>query len=352
MAGLARTVLDVDGPIAGTDDVLDDLGGTSLALFQLLTAIEQEFSCRIEIGRVLDDTTVAGLAALVAPRADGPALGSPPGAGAGQPVYMIHAYLGTALNYRRLGPYMGRGRPLVGIQVQEFEGGSGSIRTSIEEMADEAVDQILARQPSGPFVLGGHSAGGLVAYEAARRLVADGHDVPLVVLLDTPVPRSSLHFLWAEAVLNWPDVRAADSAERIQQVRGALLRRFGHLRRRPDPDRVRDAIARSYRAINMAVKHYQPGPYAGDVAVLRTRQGAAMSFGRADLGWGSLVRGRVVTSEIPGLHNTMLEGPQLEVVGRRLDGFVAGIGLPACTDEVARPPLGRRPAITGRRRSA
>lgn len=360
VAGLARTVLDFDGAITGDDDVLDDLGGTSLALFQLLTAIEQEFSCRIEIGRILADTTVAGLAALVAPAAPGsapaPLVGTGTRAGTGtgtrQPVYMIHAYLGTALNYRRLGPFMGRDRPLIGIQVQEFDGGTGTIRTTIEAMADEAVVQILARQAHGPFVLGGHSAGGLVAYEAARRLVDLGHRVPLVVLLDSPVPRSSLHYLWAEAVLNWPDVRSADTAERLQQLRGALFRRFGHLRRHPDPDRVRASITRSYRAINLAVKRYQPGPYAGDVAVLRTRQGAAMAFGKTDLGWGTLVQGRVVADEIPGLHNTILEGPQLAVVGRRLDQLVAGIDRadpPAGTPDGS--PLRRRPTAAGRRRT-
>jgi amino acid adenylation domain-containing protein len=353
VARLARAVLDIDGAITGDDDVLEDLGGTSLALFQLLTAIEQEFSCRIEIGRILSDTTIAGLAALVAAGAGERALPPPADAPSGQPVYMIHAYLGTALNYRRLGPFLGRDRSLVGIQVQRFDGGTGTIRTSIEEMADDAIDQILARQAVGPYVLGGHSAGGLVAYEASRRLAAAGHRVSLVILLDTPVPRSSLHYLWAEAVLNWPDVRAADTAERIQQVRGALFRRFGHLGRGPDPDRVRGAITRSYRAINLAVKHYHPRPYAGDVAVMRTRQGATMALGQPDLGWGDLVQGSVLVSEIPGLHNTILEGPQLEVVGHRIDELVAAVGWPSPPGEVRRPPrLRSRPATAGRRRTA
>ena len=109
-------------------------------------------------------------------------------------------------------------------------------------------------------MLGGHLADGLVAYEVARLLSAAGDAVPLVVLLDSPVPRSSLHYLWAEAALNWPDIRVADATERIQQVRGALFRRFGHLRLHPDPDRVRAAITHSYRAINLAVKRYHPGP--------------------------------------------------------------------------------------------
>ena len=40
----------------------------------------------------------------------------------------------------------------------------------------------------------GYSAGGLVALETARRLAAAGHDVPLVVLLDTYPSRETWPF--------------------------------------------------------------------------------------------------------------------------------------------------------------
>ncbi len=186
-------------------------------------------------------------------------------------------------------------------------------------MAEEATEQILRLQPAGPYVVGGHSAGGLVAYEAARRLVDSGEEVSLVVLIDSPVPRSSLHYLWAEAVLNWPDIRVADAAERMRRLRAVIDSRRARFRRNPPSDRVSGAILRSHRASNLAVMHYQPGPYTGDVAVLRTRQGATMAVGKSDLGWGSVVTGQVTSIEIPGLHNTIFEEPQLGIVGGRLD---------------------------------
>ncbi len=43
-------------------------------------------------------------------------------------------------------------------------------------------------QPQGPYLLGGFSGGGLIAWEIARQLEAAGEAVPLLVLLDTPVP--------------------------------------------------------------------------------------------------------------------------------------------------------------------
>ena len=326
VARLAERILDEAGPVRADDDFLDDLGGSSLALFQLLTAMEEEFSCHLEIGRILEDTSIGGLAALVGSETDDPTYLSVNGDGVKRPICMIHAYLGTALRYRRLGQHLSHDRPLLGIQVQEFDSLTKPTRNTVAQMADEAVAQIRALQPAGPYVVGGHSAGGLVAYEAARRLVGSDEQVPLVVLIDSPVPRSPFHYLWAEAVLNWPDVRMADATQRLRRFLALVDSRRSRYRRSPGSDLVRGAITRSHRASNLAVMHYHPGPYAGDVAVMRTRQGAAMALGRSDLGWRSVVTGRVTCTEIPGLHNTIFEEPQLGFVGRHLNTLVDHAG--------------------------
>ena len=72
VAALARQVLGVTGAISARHDFLDDLGGTSLSMIGLLSAMETEFSCRIPVRRALEDTTIAGLAALVSDGAEQP----------------------------------------------------------------------------------------------------------------------------------------------------------------------------------------------------------------------------------------------------------------------------------------
>jgi amino acid adenylation domain-containing protein len=329
VARLARAVIGFDGTITGADDFFDDLGGSSLGLFQLLSSMEKELHCTIEIGRVLEDTTIAGLAAMVGAVADGtedePLHLSVNGDGDRLPIYMIHAYLGTALRYRRLGQYLPADRPLVGIQVQAFDGESVATRTTVDQLATEAVVQIRALQAHGPYVVGGHSAGGLVAFETARRLAAEGEEIPLVVLLDSPVPRSSLHYLWAESVMNWPDIRAASFAERRRRLLGVVTRRRGKLGGSTGEDRVDATITASYRSSNQAVKHYRPGPYDGDVAVMRTKQGMSMAVGKGDLGWAPFVSGTLTTTEIPGLHNTIFEDPQLEIIGSKLSALLDSV---------------------------
>ena len=59
---------------------------------------------------------------------------------------------------------------------------------TIADEADEHIKTILARQPHGPYMLGGCSASGIVAYEIAQRLHARGHQVGLLVLFDAPNP--------------------------------------------------------------------------------------------------------------------------------------------------------------------
>ncbi len=61
--------------------------------------------------------------------------------------------------------------------------------STIEELAAHCVDALVAVQPSGPYLLGGWSLGGVLAFEAARQLEARGASVELVALFDSPTAR-------------------------------------------------------------------------------------------------------------------------------------------------------------------
>ncbi|KAF8428551.1 conidial pigment polyketide synthase PksP/Alb1 [Tirmania nivea] len=50
------------------------------------------------------------------------------------------------------------------------------------------VDEILRRQPTGPYHLGGWSAGGVCAYDTAQYLTSNGAKVERLVFLDSPCP--------------------------------------------------------------------------------------------------------------------------------------------------------------------
>ena len=60
--------------------------------------------------------------------------------------------------------------------------------SSVSAVASLYIDEILRRQPDGPYYLGGWSGGGVWAYEATLQLQALGKQVERLVLLDTPCP--------------------------------------------------------------------------------------------------------------------------------------------------------------------
>ncbi|KAF2129822.1 polyketide synthase-like protein [Dothidotthia symphoricarpi CBS 119687] len=58
----------------------------------------------------------------------------------------------------------------------------------VEGVAQLYLQEIKRRQPTGPYLVGGWSAGGVMAYEVARLLVNSGDKVENLVLIDSPCP--------------------------------------------------------------------------------------------------------------------------------------------------------------------
>ena len=71
-------------------------------------------------------------------------------------------------------------------------------------MATHFIKEIKRRQPTGPYHIGGWSAGGVISFETVRQLIEAGEEVGTLVLIDTPCPLiieplpSSLHRFFGE----------------------------------------------------------------------------------------------------------------------------------------------------------
>jgi Thioesterase domains of type I polyketide synthases or non-ribosomal peptide synthetases len=66
---------------------------------------------------------------------------------------------------------------------------------TVEAIAADRLLAVRAECPHGPYVLGGHGEGGLVALEMARQLRAEGKRVESVLLVDTRAPGLALRTL-------------------------------------------------------------------------------------------------------------------------------------------------------------
>jgi acyl carrier protein/pimeloyl-ACP methyl ester carboxylesterase len=63
-------------------------------------------------------------------------------------------------------------------------------KCGVEGVSTLYLNEIRRRQPTGPYMVGGWSAGGVFAYEVACQLLAQGEQVERLLLIDAPCPVS------------------------------------------------------------------------------------------------------------------------------------------------------------------
>ena len=103
--------------------------------------------------------------------------------GSKQTSFWVHGGVGYAALYANLSKALGPDYPFYAFQAKGVDG--KSIPQDFEEMIAHYTHCIRLAQPEGPYVIGGYSYGGLVAYEIARRMHLSGDDVSRLVLFDT-----------------------------------------------------------------------------------------------------------------------------------------------------------------------
>lgn len=110
----------------------------------------------------------------------------PASAAAGQlPLVLIHDGGGTCFSYRLL-EFLGR--PVYGIHNPRFQSGR-PWKGGIEEMARVYVELVRSLFPTGAFILGGWSLGGLISLQMAKLLEGDDElCVAGVVMIDSVFP--------------------------------------------------------------------------------------------------------------------------------------------------------------------
>lgn len=320
-------VLGFDGNIRPSDDFLDDLGGTSLDIVRTLVELERRSGRRMRINDALADTSVAGLARLLRKESAPPLADFTFNAnGDAQPVFFVHAYLGGMLSLRRVAELFPSNQPVYGLHAY-CDAAQFDDDPSLTAVAQRTLARIRQIQPKGQVVLVGHSAGGLIVFEIARKALETEGEEPRVLLLDSPLPRSSLGYYWGESLLYSGDIIRHPA----RSLRGAIARISRVIRTRvsrlPLMSHADDFMAlteRQLKSTDIAVRRYRARPYEGSVTVMRTRQGRAMALGRWDLGWSSVTRGMLEVVDIPGTHLTMLDAPQVHTVTEKLMSWLSG----------------------------
>lgn len=347
-----RTLAELLGELLGIErigihDDIFTLGATSLTTMRLVVLIEQRYGVSLPISGFIAAPTVAAIAAKL--RTGGAELAFDPlvpirRTGSRPPLFLTHPMGGNVLCYVPLARHLPDDQPLYAFQASGGEAGTDPLRT-VPEIAASYTAAMRRVQPEGPYVIGGWSFGGFVAFEMARQLRAAGAEVARVILLDTvalgPVEERQAYtdeallgwFFWELLLLG----RGGDSPlEAIPAELTTLEEKFDFIARVATgegilpPDSRGTLVSRLfgvYESNWRATQDYVPGPGTDDITLIRASEplpqvlramhgaGSTQHTDPAN-GWHTMTAGRVEVVQVPGDHLSIMEEPHVAQVAR------------------------------------
>ncbi|MCP4659505.1 MAG: hypothetical protein GY856_29205 [bacterium] len=255
--------------------------------------------------------------------------------GGERPLFFIHPIGGNVLCYANLARHLGSEQPFYGLQTPDLGQHQARLR-EIGGMAELYLEAVRAVEPAGPYRLGGWSMGGVVAFEMARQLAAEGEETELLALIDSAVTHSAegpdeaddeavilALFAWdLQGLLARPLTLPLEDLRHLSGDQG-LVRLFELARENQllppgvDLAQIRDLydiFANNHRAL----RRYRAQPYAGKVTLLKARGEASGQRRNPTRGWDELALGGVEVHEISGTHYSILHEPQVQDLAQRI----------------------------------
>jgi len=223
------------------------------------------------------------------------------------PIFAVGGGLGGATYFKDLAHELGPLQPFFTASYPGLEDEEAPL-DDMHALATYFLEHLRAVAPRGPYVLVGHSFGGVVAFEMARRLAREGESVLELVLLDSWTSGNML-------------ARFDGDAREIEP----LLRPFLEAGRGPaDPAAYRAQFERIWAANGRALERYTPEPYDGDVTLIVPDDDVFTSARNVDE-WKALCR-ELKVRRTSGNHSTMVLPPHARQTGRILRSIVRDPG--------------------------
>ena len=331
----------------GIGDNFFELGGHSLLAARVFAQVEQVFGKQLPLAAFFQEATIENLAGLLRRRDWQGTVSSlvpirPQG-------HRIPAFFVTPVDpwlFRHLARRLGADQPFYALRPP-LGPGYQMPAIEVEPLASRYVAELRAVRPEGPYVLGGLSAGGFVALEMARQLMADGQQVPVLILLDTSARRPRMPLLTRLRALAFLRLLGSlirvrtpgqmrQIVDRVRTDQRRKLRRLARRGRRRFSSRARRKYGQwlrhaqlLIRAHGRAVARYRLRRYPGRIVQFFARDTSVARLRDSRLDWGQVAGGGFDVYVVPGDHHHMLEEPDVQPLARQLR---------ACLDEVQRAP--------------
>ncbi|MCB1389361.1 MAG: SDR family NAD(P)-dependent oxidoreductase [Rhodobacteraceae bacterium] len=352
LVSMWEELLGVEG--VGVEDSFFDLGGHSLIAVRLFARVKKAWSVDFPISVLFEAPTVEKIAARVAEIAgitgagEAPAVTAPAKryeflvpmhegeGGPKTPFFLVAGMFGNVLNLRHLAQLLGKDRRFYGLQARGLLGGADP-HSRLDEAARDYLAEVRQVQPHGPYLIGGFSGGGLTALEMARQLRAEGEEVRLLTLLDTPLPERPWLSRADKAMIKLAEFRHKGPAYLAEWA--AERRAWKETQARMALEAQGEADSGFHnRAIEAAFRDSLPfvklETYDAPVALFRPPLdrrwkvtggqwvSSAKEYVYDDNDWSRFMP-RLSVHEVPGDHDSMVLEPNVRVMAAKLKTLIA-----------------------------
>jgi thioesterase domain-containing protein/aryl carrier-like protein len=315
----------------GRSENLLDLGLSSLQALKAFGAIEQAFGRKLPLSTLIQAPTVVAIAQIL-DQQDSAVPWSPLVAlqpeGTVSSFFCVPGLAGNVLYLRKLAEYLGNNQPFYGLQARG-DGKEASFN-SVEAMAAYYIQAIQTIQPEGPYYLGGHSFGGLVAFEMAQQITAQGQEIALLALIDRQGPnlKQNPHIsIWERISLKLANWNALNREDQWKYLQKEILDRVDYWGERLlTKNRYRAWMRKSpidqvSAAHWHALTHYTPKFYPGRLCLFTAKVKRTYEAYDPLLGWEEMAAS-VEVFQVPGNHVGMLKEPYVKELAKQLTAAI------------------------------
>jgi thioesterase domain-containing protein/acyl carrier protein len=340
------------GALGSTDIHMQDdffaVGGDSLAAAVMFAGVQKFLGIDLPVSTLVEAPTVEMLAEKIRKSNWSErnlrlvALGL---RGTRPPLYCVPGAGSEAIRFRDLSRYLGSDQPCFAFQPQGLDRRKPYLRT-VEAIAARYLAILEEHQDLGPYYFCGASFGGVVAFEMARRLVAQGREVAFLGMIDTwggdyPRPRKDLSWrkrlrlalqafpTVANEKLGWPLItKGLPEWWKITRIKLDLAlprRRLSHA--------YHERFLYLRQAAYSARRRYKLRPFAGRIHLFRAEIQPRGDLFESDplLGWSGMAAQGIEIHDLPGWHGSQLEEPNVRILAKTiaacLEGASAGLSL-------------------------
>jgi amino acid adenylation domain-containing protein len=323
----------------GIHDEFFKLGGDSLIAVRLFTQIEKRIGKNLPMTTLIQAPTVEQLSNIIRQKGglkpwskSWSSLVPIQPSGGKRPFFLVPGGgggKGEIMLYAKLVYLLGQEQPVYGLLARGLDGKQNP-HTQVEAMATDYINEIRAFQPNGPYLLGGECIGGLVAFEMAQQLQAQGQIVSLLVLMDTMCPSGSSYFTylvyrffkirkirhhWKTISELEPERRLSYLFEKAKKAIWMLIAKF-HINSVPPAQQIQQ-VSNEYEKTLM---RYRPKVYPGSLVLLVSEGNYKQN---PTSGWETLAKQGLEIYKLPGDHTSYIR-EEVQTTAKQLK---------ACLDE-------------------